>query len=425
MSSILIRNVRILDPVNGMDTVGEIFIRDGRFAPVTAPDADTQIIDGTGLTAAPGLIDLHVHLRDPGQTDKEDILSGCRAAAAGGVTQLLAMPNTKPAVDTPEIVRYIAQKAKNADARVHIVGAITKGLGGHEATDIAALRQAGISALSDDGVPVLDTSIMVAAMQKAAQTDIDIPVTAHCEDPYLAGGKVNEGAVSRALGVKGMPCAAEDAGTARELALAESYGLPIHICHVSTATSAAMIRDAKKRGVRVTAETAPHYLMLTEEVLRKRDADYRMNPPLRTERDRLAMIEALKDGTIDAIATDHAPHTPQEKADFVQAPNGSIGMETSFAAAYTVLVKGGILREAELIRKMSVNPAHILKTYGGTLSVGAPADLMLYRAEEWTVDPEKLHGKSKNTPFKGLTLAAKVKLTIYQGRIVFNELYYK
>lgn len=422
MSSILIRNVRILDPVNGMDTVGEIFIRDGSFAPVTAPDADTQIIDGTGLTAAPGLIDLHVHLRDPGQTDKEDILSGCRAAAAGGVTQLLAMPNTKPSVDTPEIVRYIAEKAKNADARVHIVGAITKGLGGHEATDIAALRQAGISALSDDGVPVLDTSIMVAAMQKAAQTDINIPVTAHCEDPYLAGGKVNEGAVSRALGVKGMPCAAEDAGTARELALAESYGLPIHICHVSTATSAAMIRDAKKRGVRVTAETAPHYLMLTEEVLRKRDADYRMNPPLRTERDRLAMIEALKDGTIDAIATDHAPHTPQEKADFVQAPNGSIGMETSFAAAYTVLVKGGILREAELIRKMSVNPAHILKTYGGTLSVGAPADLMLYRAEEWTVDPEKLHGKSKNTPFKGLTLAAKVKLTIYQGRIVFNEL---
>lgn len=425
MSSILIRNVRILDPVNGMDTVGEIFIRDGSFAPVTAPDADTQIIDGTGLTAAPGLIDLHVHLRDPGQTDKEDILSGCRAAAAGGVTQLLAMPNTKPAVDTPEIVRYIAEKAKNADARVHIVGAITKGLGGHEATDIAALRQAGISALSDDGVPVLDTSIMVAAMQKAAQSDIDIPVTAHCEDPYLAGGKVNEGAVSRALGVKGMPCAAEDAGTARELALAESYGLPIHICHVSTATSAAMIRDAKKRGVRVTAETAPHYLMLTEEALLQRDADYRMNPPLRTERDRLAMIEALKDGTIDAIATDHAPHTPQEKADFVQAPNGSIGMETSFAAAYTVLVKGGILREAELIRKMSVNPAHILKTYGGTLSVGAPADLMLYRAEEWTVDPEKLHGKSKNTPFKGLTLAAKVKLTIYQGRIVFNELYYK
>ena len=218
-----------------------------------------------------------------------------------------------------------------------------------------------------------------------------------------------------------MPCAAEDAGTARELALAESYGLPIHICHVSTATSAAMIRAAKQRGVRVTAETAPHYLMLTEEALLKRDADYRMNPPLRTERDRLAMIEALRDGTIDAIATDHAPHTPQEKADFVSAPNGSIGMETSFAAAYTVLVKGGILSEAELIRKMSVNPANILKTYGGTLAVGTPADVMFYREEHWTVDPQKLHGKSKNTPFKGMTLAAKVKMTIFNGRIVFDD----
>lgn len=421
MNPILIRQVRILDPVNGTDTVGDLYIKDGRFAVPEAPSADTHIINGKGLTAVPGLIDLHVHLRDPGQTDKEDILSGCRAAAAGGVTQLLAMPNTKPAVDTPETVRYILDKAQNADARVHVVGAITKGLGGHEATDIEALHTAGISALSDDGVPVLDTAIMVAAMHKAAEAGIDIPVTAHCEDPYLAGGKVNEGAVSQALGVKGMPAAAEDAGTARELALAESYGLPIHICHVSTATSAAMIRAAKQRGVRVTAETAPHYLLLTEEALLQRDADYRMNPPLRTERDRLAMIEALRDGTIDAIATDHAPHTPQEKADFVAAPNGAIGMETSFAAAYTALVKGGVLSEAELIRKMSVNPARILKTYGGTLTVGTPADLMLYQEESWTVDPDKLHGKSKNTPFKGMTLAAKVKLTIFNGRIVFDD----
>ncbi len=422
MSKILIRNVRILDPANNRDETGDIFIRDGRFAVPEEPDTDTVVIDGTGLTAAPGLIDLHVHLRDPGQTDKEDIISGCKAAAAGGVTQLLAMPNTVPAVDTPETVRYILDKAKNADARVHVVGAITKGLGGHEATDIEALREAGISALSDDGVPVLDTSIMVAAMQKAACDDINIPVTAHCEDPYLAGGKVNEGKVSEALGVKGMPRAAEDAGTARELALAEAYGLPVHICHVSTYTSAGMIRDAKKRGVRVTAETAPHYLMLTEQELLKRDADYRMNPPLRTEKDRLAMIEALKDGTIDAIATDHAPHTPAQKADFVKAPNGSVGMETSFAASYTVLVKGGVLSEAELIEKMSVNPAAILKTYGGTLSVGQPADIMLYRKEDWVVDPEKLHGKSKNTPFKGLTLSARVVLTIFNGRIVYQNI---
>ena len=420
MDSLIIKNVRIVDPEKDIIENGSVFIRDGKFSQPFEPDSDTAVIDGEGLSAAPGLIDLHVHLRDPGQTEKEDVLSGCRAAAAGGVTQLLAMPNTIPSVDSPETVRYILEKAKDADAGVHVVGAITKGLCGHEATDIDALFKEGISALSDDGVPVLDTSIMVRAMKKAKQ--LGIPVTAHCEDPFLAGGKVNEGEVSEALGVKGMPAAAEDAGTAREIALAESYGLPVHICHVSTKTSAAMIRDAKKRGVAVTAETAPHYLMLTERELLRRDADYRMNPPLRTERDRLAMIEALCDGTIDAIATDHAPHTPQEKADFVKAPNGSIGMETSFAAAYTVLVEGGYMSETELLRKMSTEPARILHTYGGTLKEGQPADLMLYKKEKWTVNPEKLHGRSKNTPFKGLELSAKVKLTVYCGRIVFNEL---
>lgn len=425
MSGILIKNVKTVDPMNSIsggrgDGTADILIKDGLFAEPDMLDGSEVVIDGSGLFAAPGLIDLHVHLRDPGQTRKEDVLSGCRAAAAGGVTQLLAMPNTKPAVDSPETVKYILEKARTADALVHVVGAITKGLGGHEATDIESLYRAGISALSDDGVPVLDTSIMVSAMKTAQR--LSIPVTAHCEDPYLAGGKVNEGAVSEALGVKGMPGAAEDAGTAREIALAESYGLPVHICHVSTAVSAAMIRDAKKRGVRVTAETAPHYLMLTEKELLRRDADYRMNPPLRTEKDRLAMIEALCDGTIDAIATDHAPHTPEEKSDFVSAPNGSIGMETSFAAAYTVLVKSGLMSAEELIRKMSVNPAHILGSYGGTLRPGEPADLMLFREEDWTVDPKKLHGRSENTPFKGLTLSARVKLTVFHGRIVFDEL---
>ena len=420
MEQIIIKNVHILDPVRDVDRTGDIYISGGSFASAEDIAPGAKVIDGTGLTAAPGLIDLHVHLRDPGQTGKEDIITGCRAAAAGGVTQLLAMPNTKPAADSPETVQYILEKAKSADSRVHVVGAITKGLGGHEATDIEALRKAGISALSDDGVPVLDTSIMVSAMKTAAK--LGIPVTAHCEDPYLAGVKVNEGGISEALGVKGMPAAAENAGTAREIALAESYGVPVHICHVSTKVSADMIRDAKKRGVKVTAETAPHYLMLTEEELLKRDADYRMNPPLRTETDRLAMIEALKDGTIDAIATDHAPHTPEEKSDFVSAPNGSIGMETSFAACYTVLVEGGHLTESELIRRMSSDPAAILGTGGGTLDIGEPADLMLYKKEKWTVDPEKLHGKSKNTPFKGLTLSSKVKMTICGGRIVFDEL---
>ena len=419
MTDLLIKNVHIIDPFNNTDGLGDIFIKNGVFADPETAEGNVEIINGTGMKAAPGLVDLHVHLRDPGQTDKEDILSGCRAAAAGGVTSLLAMPNTVPAVDSPETVRYIIEKAKAADAHVYVVGSITKGLGGHEATDIDALYEAGISALSDDGKPVLDTTIMVEAMKRAAQ--LGIPVTAHCEDPYLAGGKVNEGEISEKLGVKGMPAAAEDAGTARELALAAAYDLPVHICHVSTRTSADMIRDFKKRGVKVTAETAPHYLMLTEEELLKKDADYRMNPPLRTEADRRAMIEALKDGTIDAIATDHAPHTPQEKADFENAPNGSIGMETSFAAAYTILVKGGVMSETELIRKMSCTPASILGIPAGTMYIGAPADLFLYREEEWTVDPDKLHGKSKNTPFKGLTLAAKVKLTVCGGRIVYKD----
>ena len=420
MKDILIRNVHILDPANNRDETGDILIRGGRFAPPAQADGNALVIDGTGLTAAPGLVDLHVHLRDPGQTQKEDILTGCRAAAAGGATSLLAMPNTAPTVDTPDTVSYILEKAKDADAHVYVVGSITMGLEGHEPTDIDALYRAGIRALSDDGRPVLDTSIMVDAMKKAEK--LGIPVTAHCEDPYLAGGKVNEGEISEALGVKGMSAAAEDAGTARELSLAAAYGLPVHICHVSTKTSAEMIRDFKRRGVRVTAETAPHYLMLTEKELLKRDADYRMNPPLRREEDRLAMIEALLDGTIDAIATDHAPHTPEEKSDFVNAPNGSIGMETSFAAAYTVLAQSGKMSESELIVKMSCAPAKILGIAAGDLGEGKQADIFLYKKEKWTVDPEKLHGKSKNTPFKGLTLGARVKLTICGGKIVYNEL---
>lgn len=419
MDNIKIENAHIIDPQNNIDSVGDIYIKDGVFSE-PFHDENMLVIDGTGLCAVPGLVDLHVHLREPGQTQKEDIISGCKAAAAGGVTSLLAMPNTTPAVDTPETVKYILEKAKNADAHVYVVGAITHELKSEKPTDIQALYNAGISALSDDGRPVDNTAFMVNAMKKA--NELNIPVTAHCEDPYLAGGKVNEGRMSEMLGVKGMPAAAEDAGTAREIALAAAYDLPIHICHVSTATSAAMIKDAKKRGVKVTAETAPHYITLTEDVLSNRDADYRMNPPLRTEKDRLAMIEGLLDGTLDAIATDHAPHTVEEKSDFVKAPNGSVGMETSFSASYTILVKSGLMTIAQLIEKMSCTPAKILHINAGTLSVGKPADIMLFSPdEEWIVNPDKLHGKSKNTPFKNMTLTSKVKLTICGGRIVFNE----
>lgn len=415
----LIQNVRIVDPMNNRDEQGDLLIQDGVIAPLDAAKAP-QTIDGTGLIALPGLVDMHTHLRDPGFTDKEDILTGCRAAAAGGVTSLLAMPNTNPTVDTPETVQYILEKAQNADAHVYTAAAITKGLKSQEPTDIDALYRAGAKALSDDGRPVENTLFMAHAMQRAAK--LGLAVTAHCEDLYLAnGGKINEGEVSAALGVAGIPRAAEDTGTAREIALAAAYNVPIHICHVSTATSAALVRDAKRRGVKVTAETAPHYFTMTERELLKRDADYRMNPPLRTENDRLAIIEALRDGTMDAIATDHAPHTPAEKADFEKAPNGSVGMETSLAVSYTALVCTGILTLKELIEKMSCNPAKILSIPAGTLSVSAAADVVLFDPNCcWTVDPEHLHGKSKNTPFKGQELTGRVVKTFCGGKLVFD-----
>lgn len=379
-----------------------------------------KVINGENLVAVPGFVDIHVHLRDPGQTQKEDIITGCKAAAAGGVTSLLAMPNTLPTTDNPETVEYILNKAKEADAKVYVAASITKGLESHEATDLEALAKAGAVGLTDDGRPVENTAILAEAMKKAPK--LNMTVVAHCEDLFLAkGGKINEGEISKALGVKGIPAAAEDCGTAREIALAAAYDVPVHICHVSTATSVALIRDAKNRGVKVTGETAPHYVAFTEKELLSRDADFRMNPPLRTEKDRLAVIEGLKDGTLDAIATDHAPHTPEEKSDFEKAPNGSIGMETSFSASYTALVKTGELTLCELVKKMSTNPAKILGIEGGEIKVGASADIALINLDKkWTVDPEKLHGKSKNTPFKGRELYGKVEYTILDGKIVFG-----
>ena len=417
---LLLRNVRLMDPSQGIDQVGDLLLEGETIAAVgkDLPGEGAEIIDGTGLVAAPGLVDMHVHLRDPGLTYKEDVYSGCRAAAAGGVTSLLAMPNTKPAMDTPEAVQDLLDRAKTADAAVYTAACVTKGLGGEELTDLAALKEAGAIALSDDGRPVVNTRRLLEALEQAPA--LGMLVTAHCEDLYLAsGGLMNEGEVSRKLGVKGIPAAAEDCGTAREIAAAASIGAPIHICHVSTKGSVELVRDAKARGVKVTAETCPHYLLLTEEALEGRDADYRMNPPLRREEDRLALIEGLKDGTLDAIATDHAPHSPEEKGDFLKAPNGSIGMETSLAATLTALQ--GELSLSEILQKMSWNPAKLLGIPAGTLQAGAPGDVVVFDPEKrWTVDAGALHGKSRNTPFKGMTLQGKVVMTIFHGRIVYD-----
>lgn len=421
MNKRIIKNARVVSPADQLNDILDILIIDGKIVEIGKNlNADGETIHADGLCAIPGLVDMHVHLRDPGQTAKEDILTGCNAAAAGGVTSLLAMPNTDPVTDSPQTVKYILDKAQNAKAKVYVAASITKGLKSEEPTDLKALRAAGAIGLTDDGRPVQNTKHLSDAMKEAPK--LGMTVVAHCEDLFLAdGGKMNEGKISQELGVKGIPASAEDCGTAREIALAAAENVPIHICHVSTKTSVALIRDAKHRGVRVTAETAPHYFSLTERELLKRDADYRMNPPLRTTEDKNAIIEGLVDGTLDCIATDHAPHTPEEKADFEKAFNGSIGMETSLSAGITYLVETGVMPFERLVEKMSVNPAEILGINAGTLAVGAPADIALVDlSEKWTVDPNALHGKSKNTPFKGLTLTGRVKMTLCDGEIVYQ-----
>lgn len=422
MTELLIKNANVVSPADNINAKLDILVRDGKIAQLGENlSSDGEVINADGLYAVPGLVDMHVHLRDPGQTAKEDIITGCRAAAAGGVTSVLAMPNTSPATDNAETVKYILDKAKDADAHVYVAGSITKDLKSAEPTDLEELKNAGAIALTDDGRPVENTKYLSDAMEKAPK--LNMSVVAHCEDLFLAeGGKMNEGEVSKQLGVKGIPASAEDCGTAREIALAAALDVPVHICHVSTKTSVALIRDAKNRGVKVTAETAPHYFSLTDKELLKRDADFRMNPPLRTISDMDEIINGLLDGTLDAIATDHAPHTPEEKADFEKAPNGSIGMEISLAVGITCLVNSGLMTFDKLIEKMSVNPAKILGINAGTLSVDAPADIALVDlSEEWTVDVEKLHGKSKNTPFKGRRLCGKVKKTILSGKVVFED----
>lgn len=422
MKDLLIKNATVVSPADKISGRYDILVMNGKIAQIGENlSFDGEVIDAEGLYAIPGLVDMHVHLRDPGQTQKEDIFTGCRAAAAGGVTSLLAMPNTTPATDSGEVVRYILDKAMDADANVYVAASITKGLKSLEPTDIEELKNAGAIALTDDGRPVENTKFLSDAMKKAPLYGMHVVV--HCEDLYLAdGGKINEGEISEKLGVKGIPAAAEDCGTAREIALAAALDVPVHICHVSTKTSVELIRDAKNRGVKVTAETAPHYFSLTDRELLRGDADFRMNPPLRTISDMDEIINGLLDGTLDAIATDHAPHTVEDKADFVSAPNGSIGMETSLAVGITCLVKRGLLSFEKLVEKMSVNPARILGINAGTLAVGAPADIALVDLdEEWVVDVDKLHGKSKNTPFKSRRLCGKVKKTILGGKVVFDE----
>ena len=419
----LIQSGRVVDPANGIDRQMDIRVLDGKIAAVEeslAPMTGEEVIDAKGLAVMPGLVDMHVHLRDPGLTHKEDILTGCEAAAAGGVTSLLCMPNTSPVIDNKETIEYIQQKAVPAKANVYLTGAITKGLAGSELSDFPMYHALGVKAVSDDGRPVKNAAVMSKALQEAQKNEL--LVTSHCEDlDIIAGGIVNDRKASHALGVKGMHRSSEDSITAREIVLAETHGCRVHIAHVSTKLSVQLIREAKARGVQVTAETCPHYFGMTEDAVLSRDADYRMNPPLRSEEDRKAVLQGMLDGTLDCIVTDHAPHAPEEKADFFKAPNGVIGMETSFAAAYTHLVKEGLCSLSQLTAMMSRNPARILGIRAGSLSVGMPADIALADCEqEWVVDPEKSHSRSKNMIYKGQTLSARIVRTIKGGTTVYQ-----
>ena len=420
MSSILIRNVRAVDAEK--DITADVLIENGTISAVGSElgAAADQVIDGTGLVLMPSLFDMHVHFRDPGQTHKEDVLTGCSAALAGGVTGVLAMPNTKPPCDNPEIIKYVREKAQGTGVDVYPVGCITGGMSGNGLCDYEAMKAAGCICISDDGRPVENAEMMRQALEMSKENGL--LVASHCEDlSIINGGIMNKGKTSEKLGVKGMDRASEDYITAREMILASSVGAKIHICHVSTEGSAAMIRFAKSRGVKVTCETAPHYFMLTDELLEKRDADYRMNPPLRTPADVRAIIEAVKDGTIDCIVTDHAPHAAEEKADFEKAPNGVVGLETSLAATLTALYHTGEISLNRIVELMCVNPRKLLGLEAPAIEPGKPADLVLVDTDrKWTVEPEKLHSKSHNTVFKGIELTGKPLVTISGGEIRFD-----
>ena len=420
--SILIRNIRAVDMKN--DTVTDVFINDGKISAV-GENLDIQadrIIDGTDLVLMPSLFDMHVHFRDPGFTHKEDIITGCNSALAGGVTGVLAMPNTKPPCDNPEIIRYIIDKAKDTGVEVYPVGCITNGMNGSGLCDYDALKNAGCICISDDGRPVENAEYMRQALELSNKNGL--LVASHCEDlNIINGGIMNKGKMSEKLGVKGMDRASEDYITAREIILASSVNARIHICHVSTEGSTAIIRFAKSRGIKVTCETAPHYFMLTDDFLEKRDADYRMNPPLRTPKDVRAIIEGIKDGTIDCIITDHAPHSAEEKADFEKAPNGVVGLETSLSATLTTLYHTGEITLQKVVEIMCINPRKILGLEIPEISAGKTADLIIADINrKWTVDPDKLHSKSHNTVFKGMTMTGRNIMTISKGIIRYENL---
>jgi dihydroorotase len=423
--SLLIRNGRVVDPANSVDTVQDVLISGGRIERLGAglpTAAATAVLDASGKIVCPGFIDVHVHLREPGFEYKETVASGTRAAAAGGYTAVCCMANTHPVNDNRSITDYIRAKAAiEGVVRVYPIGAVTRGLGGEELAELAELAEAGCVAFSDDGKCVMNAALYRRAMEYTLP--FGTPVISHAEDHQLSrGASMNEGVVSTELGVPGAPAAAEDIMVARDILLAELTGAHVHIAHLSTAGAVRLVRDAKARGVRVTAEVTPHHLLLTEDAVRTFDANAKMSPPLRSKRDTEVVLEALADGTIDCIATDHAPHAGSEKeGEFDRAAFGIVGLETAVGLMLDRLVRPGLLPLSTLISRLSRDPARLLGLPGGHLAPGAPADLtILDPAAEWTVDPARFQSRSRNTPFGGWPVTGRPWKTIVGGGIVFE-----
>ncbi len=413
-----IQNGRVIDPESGLCSIGDIVIENGKIVDIKYPGntPDGESLDARGLIVAPGLVDMHCHLREPGQTHKEDIASGTKSAAAGGFTSIACMPNTTPPLDSAELISFV----KNAPASVHVYpfATITRGMKGEQMSDFSALAAAGAVGVSDDGLPVASAKMMHDALLDAKKHGLT--VTSHCEEPTLKDGVIHAGEVAKKLGVPGISPAAEECMVAREIVLARTTGAPVHIAHISTRGSVELIRDAKAHGIPVTAETCPHYFSLTDAVCEARNANTKMNPPLRTKDDVLAIIEGLQDGTIDAIATDHAPHHADEKAKgFSAAPNGIIGFETALAVSITCLVRPGYLTMEQMLAKLTCNPANILGIPAGKMVQNAPADFVIFDPEEeWVVSADEIVSKSKNTPYLGYKLYGKVRYTVVDGKIV-------
>lgn len=423
--TILIKNGQLINPSENLDKVMDIFVEDGIIkekAESIEKQADT-VIDAAGCYVMPGLIDLHVHFRDPGLTYKEDIETGSKAAAKGGFTTVCCMPNTKPVVDNVETVKYIIEKGeKTGLTNVLPVGAVTKNMAGIEITDVEELKKAGICAISEDGKSVMNSGVYRKAMKNAAKANV--PVLAHCEDINLVeGGVINLGDKSSELGVKGISNAVEDVIAMRDIMLAKETGATLHLCHCSTKDSVEMVKRAKEEGIKVTAEVCPHHFSMCSDDITSNDGNFKMNPPLRAREDMEALIKGLQDDIMDVISTDHAPHSAEEKAkDLEHAPFGIVGLETSVALTVTNLVKKGYLTPMQMAAKMSYNPAKVLGIPKGTLDEGKIADITIIDPDkEYTIDANTFESKGKNTPFDGYKVSGEVEYTILNGKVVYSN----